>query len=47
MSEGNSGRVFVNVVPGTEGELMELMGRWGMEFPRQWEFPRQLGIGDN
>ncbi|CAG7555221.1 unnamed protein product [Fusarium equiseti] len=46
MSEGNSGRVFVNVVPGTEAELKELMGRWGMEFPRQWEFPRPLGIGD-
>jgi len=46
MSEGETGRVFVNVVPGTEGELKELMGRWGMEFPRQWEFPRQLGIGN-
>lgn len=29
-------RVFVNVVPGTEGELRGLMGRWGMEFPRSW-----------
>ncbi|RFN44794.1 hypothetical protein FIE12Z_10988 [Fusarium flagelliforme] len=47
MSEGETGRVFVNVVPGTEGELKELMERWGMEFPRQWEFPRHLGIDDN
>ncbi len=30
------GRVFVNVVPGTEGELRGLMARWGMEFPRSW-----------
>ncbi|KAL4732168.1 hypothetical protein ACLX1H_001176 [Fusarium chlamydosporum] len=36
MSEYSSGRVFVNVVPGTEEELGELMGKWGMEFPRQW-----------
>ena len=31
-------RIFVNVVPGTEGELRSLMGRWGMEFPRAWCF---------
>ncbi|UZP39388.1 hypothetical protein NXS19_007204 [Fusarium pseudograminearum] len=36
MSEGSSGRIFVNVVPGTEKELGQLMGKWGMEFPRQW-----------
>ncbi|KAF5578522.1 hypothetical protein FPANT_9956 [Fusarium pseudoanthophilum] len=36
MSEGDSGRVFINVVPGTEDELRVLMRKWGMEFPRQW-----------
>ncbi|KAM5523752.1 hypothetical protein FOXYSP1_14095 [Fusarium oxysporum f. sp. phaseoli] len=36
MSEGGSGRVFINVVPGTEDELRVLMGKWGMQFPRQW-----------
>ncbi|EKJ74581.1 hypothetical protein FPSE_05331 [Fusarium pseudograminearum CS3096] len=36
MSEGSSGRIFVNVVPGTEKELGQLMGKWGMKFPRQW-----------
>jgi hypothetical protein len=30
------GRVFVNVVPGTEEQLRGLMSRWGMEFPRAW-----------
>lgn len=30
------GRVFVNVVPGTEGELRGLMGRFGMQWPRDW-----------
>lgn len=34
-------RVFVNVVPGTEGELRALMGRFGMGFPRAWS----LGVG--
>ncbi|KAH7135012.1 hypothetical protein B0J11DRAFT_595904 [Dendryphion nanum] len=30
-------RVFVNVVPGVEKEMRELMGRWGMkEWPRAW-----------
>jgi hypothetical protein len=30
-------RVFVNVVPGTEGEVRGLMERWGMaEWPRGW-----------
>lgn len=36
---GSGGRIFVNVVPGTEEELRGLMRRWGMpagEFPRQW-----------
>ncbi|KAL5605114.1 hypothetical protein FOVSG1_005261 [Fusarium oxysporum f. sp. vasinfectum] len=36
MSEGGSGRVFINVVPGAEDELRVLMGKWGMQFPRQW-----------
>ena len=29
-------RVFVNVVPGGEEELRELMARWGRRFPRAW-----------
>ncbi|KAI7764548.1 hypothetical protein LZL87_003753 [Fusarium oxysporum] len=36
ISEGDSGRVFINVVPGTEDELRVLMRKWGMQFPRQW-----------
>jgi hypothetical protein len=33
----DSDRVFVNVVPGTEEELRELMQAWGMpEWPREW-----------
>ncbi|KAH8648455.1 hypothetical protein BX600DRAFT_517841 [Xylariales sp. PMI_506] len=35
-SEGQSGRIFVNVVPGSEEELRGLAVRWGMEFPRSW-----------
>ncbi|KAH7067941.1 hypothetical protein FB567DRAFT_508959 [Paraphoma chrysanthemicola] len=29
-------RIFVNVVPGTEGELRGLLGKWGMGWPRAW-----------
>ncbi|KAH7071171.1 hypothetical protein BKA63DRAFT_568320 [Paraphoma chrysanthemicola] len=29
-------RIFVNVVPGTEGELRALLGKWGMGWPRAW-----------
>lgn len=29
-------RIFVNVVPGEEGDLRRLMGKWGMEYPRAW-----------
>ncbi|TID22948.1 hypothetical protein E2P81_ATG02073 [Venturia nashicola] len=30
-------RVFVNIIPGTEGELQALMAKWGMTtFPRSW-----------
>ncbi|RSL56750.1 hypothetical protein CEP54_008660 [Fusarium duplospermum] len=36
MSEGEHGRIFINVVPGTEEELRSLTTKWGMEFPRQW-----------
>uniref|UniRef100_A0A8H7NEN3 Uncharacterized protein n=1 Tax=Bionectria ochroleuca TaxID=29856 RepID=A0A8H7NEN3_BIOOC len=36
MSNEQCGRVFVNVVPGTEQELRLLIGKWGMEFPREW-----------
>ncbi|PGH12665.1 hypothetical protein AJ79_04165 [Helicocarpus griseus UAMH5409] len=40
-------RIFVNVVPGREEELRELMRRWGMEFPRAWclGLPLQFGEG--
>lgn len=34
MSHGD--RIFVNVVPGCEGDLRGLMGKWGMEYPRAW-----------
>jgi hypothetical protein len=37
-------RVFINVVPGTEAELRDLMKKWGMEFPRAWSFGIPLGI---
>lgn len=30
------GRIFINVVPGTEDELRGMMDKWGMQFPRQW-----------
>jgi hypothetical protein len=36
MSEYQQGRVFLNVIRGTEEELEGIMRRWGMEFPRQW-----------
>lgn len=29
-------RIFVNLVPGAEGDLRRLMGKWGMEYPRAW-----------
>jgi hypothetical protein len=34
----NCDRVFINIVPGTEAELSDLMAKWGMEFPRAWSF---------
>ncbi|KAI1193197.1 hypothetical protein F5X97DRAFT_315139 [Nemania serpens] len=34
MSSGD--RIFVNVVPGKEDELGNLMTKWGMNFPRSW-----------
>ncbi|KAI0425624.1 hypothetical protein F5Y09DRAFT_334839 [Xylaria sp. FL1042] len=34
MSGGD--RIFVNVVPGKKDELKNLMGKWGMSFPRSW-----------
>lgn len=34
MGEGD--RIFVHVVPGTEGEVRRLVEGWGMEFPRDW-----------
>jgi hypothetical protein len=37
-------RIFVNVVPGEEGELRDLLGRWGMEFPRAWCFGVPVGF---
>jgi hypothetical protein len=41
-------RIFVNVVPGTEKQLSDLMRRWGMEFPRSWcvGLPGNIVIGE-
>ncbi|KAK2601912.1 hypothetical protein QQS21_004503 [Conoideocrella luteorostrata] len=36
LSENLAGRIFINVIPGTQDELSVLMRRWGMEFPRDW-----------
>lgn len=40
-------RIFVNVVPGREEELKEIMKKWGMQFPRAWclDLPLQLSMG--
>ncbi|EEH18309.1 hypothetical protein PABG_00872 [Paracoccidioides brasiliensis Pb03] len=40
-------RIFVNVVPGREEELRDLMKKWDMEFPRAWclDLPLQFGDG--
>ncbi|KAH7007461.1 hypothetical protein EDB80DRAFT_752048 [Ilyonectria destructans] len=35
MSDSEHGRIFINIVPGTEEELSGTMRKWGMEFPRQ------------
>jgi hypothetical protein len=29
-------RVFVNLIPGSEREMIGLLGKWGMEYPRTW-----------
>lgn len=29
-------RIFVNIVPGTDADLRNLMAKWGMEYPRAW-----------
>ncbi|KAF2403183.1 hypothetical protein EJ06DRAFT_459295, partial [Trichodelitschia bisporula] len=41
-------RIFVNVVPGTERELRDLMGRWGVGYPRAWSWgvPGAIGVGE-
>jgi hypothetical protein len=39
-------RIFVNVVPGTEDELRNLMGRWGLGFPRAWCFGVPVAFGE-
>lgn len=36
MSANTDGRIFINILPGTEAELKKLVERWGMNFPRQW-----------
>lgn len=40
----NTDRIFVNVVPGTEEHLRNLMSRWGMGFPRAWCFGVPVGF---
>ncbi|OAL43371.1 hypothetical protein IQ07DRAFT_470722, partial [Pyrenochaeta sp. DS3sAY3a] len=37
-------RVFVNVVPGTQEEMRELVGKWGMGYPRAWCFGVPVGF---
>lgn len=34
--ESHGDRIFVNVIPGKETELMALTGKWGLEYPRAW-----------
>lgn len=40
----NTDRIFVNVIPGTQENLRNLMGRWGMGFPRAWCFGVPVGF---
>lgn len=40
-------RIFVNVVPGTEEELKELMDRWGLGYPRAWSFGIPVSFDTN
>jgi hypothetical protein len=44
MGEGD--RIFVHVVPGTEGEVRRLIEGWGMEFPRDWSVGVLVNWGD-
>lgn len=34
--ESHGDRIFVNVIPGKETELMALARKWGLEYPRAW-----------
>ena len=34
--ESHEDRIFVNIIPGKERELMALTGKWGLEYPRAW-----------
>ncbi|KAK2763090.1 hypothetical protein FQN54_009724 [Arachnomyces sp. PD_36] len=34
--ESHGDRIFVNLVPGKEGELIGLTEKWGLEYPRAW-----------
>ncbi|KAI0435541.1 hypothetical protein F4803DRAFT_313026 [Xylaria telfairii] len=43
MSGGD--RIFVNVVPGREDELKNLMTKWGMVFPRSWWIAPKISRG--
>jgi precorrin isomerase len=40
-------RIFVNVIPGTEEGLRNLMEMWDMEFPRAWCFGMPVGFVKN
>ncbi|KAH7309644.1 hypothetical protein B0I35DRAFT_359417 [Stachybotrys elegans] len=44
MSSDLRGRIFINVVPGTEEELKALMGKWGMQYPRQWWVGNRMNL---
>ena len=37
-------RVFINVIPGTEEDLRNLMAKWGIGFPRAWCFGSPFGF---
>lgn len=39
-------RIFVNIVPGTEADLRNLMAKWGMEYPRAWSVGLPLRVWD-
>jgi hypothetical protein len=37
-------RIFINVIPGTQEDLRDLMAKWGIGFPRAWCFGSPVGF---